>query len=222
MARAFVIGDIHGCSKTFTKLLLEEIKIKKTDRVYCIGDYIDRGNDSRGVIDLIIKLRLKGYKIHTLRGNHEQMMIDAPLNEIKLNHWLKNGGLNTLASFNAKTLNEVPDKYISFLKKTKHLIVTNKYIFVHAGLNFKAANPFKDKESMLWVRDSSLDALKLGGRLLIHGHSPVSLNSILKQHNEYRINIDAGCVFSEYPEFGHLIAVSLPDLKFIQVRNIDN
>ncbi len=68
MPRIFVIGDIHGCSNTFKKLLLAKISIKKTAKIYCIGDYIDRGNNSKAVIDFILKLRKNGFHIHTLRG----------------------------------------------------------------------------------------------------------------------------------------------------------
>ena len=61
MERIFAIGDIHGCSKTFEKLLTDKIQLQKDDKVYCIGDYIDSGDDSKGVIDLILKLRGEGY-----------------------------------------------------------------------------------------------------------------------------------------------------------------
>ena len=98
MTRIFVIGDIHGCCNTFKKLLAE-LAIQKSDEIYCIGDYVDRGNDSKGVIDLIINLRIKGYQIHTLRGNHEQMMLDSTIDEERLFHWLQNGGIETLTSF---------------------------------------------------------------------------------------------------------------------------
>src|ERR1017187_8876025 len=142
MPRLFAIGDIHGCSKTFRKLLLEIIQIRKSDKIYCIGDYVDRGNDSKGVIDFIIELRNKNYHIHTLRGNHEQMMLDATIDRQRLNHWLENGGGATLQSFNISNTNQLPLRYLIFLKQTKHIIVKNKYIFVHAGLNFNIENPY--------------------------------------------------------------------------------
>jgi len=60
MARVFIIGDIHGCCKTCKKLILEKINIQKSDKIYCLGDYVDRGPDSKGVIDFILQLRKKG------------------------------------------------------------------------------------------------------------------------------------------------------------------
>jgi serine/threonine protein phosphatase 1 len=75
MVRKFFIGDIHGCSRTFRKLITDEINIRKNDEIYCVGDYTDRGGDSKGVASLILKIREQNYKINPLRGNHEQMLI---------------------------------------------------------------------------------------------------------------------------------------------------
>lgn len=221
MARVFAIGDIHGCSKTFKKLLLEKIAIKKTDKIYCIGDYVDRGKDSKGVIDFIIQLRKKGYHLHTLRGNHEQMMLDSIQDQQRLNHWLKNGGRETLNSFGITSVNALPDKYLRFLKRTKFYIGTNKYIFVHAGLNFNIEDPFIDKEAMLWIREAYFDKSKINNRVLIHGHTPIPLEILRKQTNPNRINIDAGCVYLDKSGFGNLVTLSLPDMQLISINNID-
>jgi serine/threonine protein phosphatase 1 len=221
MLRIFVIGDIHGCCNTFKKLLLEIIDIQKSDKIYCIGDYVDRGNDSKGVIDFIINLRIKGYHIHTLRGNHEQMMLDSTIDEQRLNHWLKNGGGETLKNFGISSVNELSRKYLTFLKRTKFFIATNKYIFVHAGLNFKIENPFTDKDAMLWIRDEYFDKAKINNRILIHGHTPIPFESLCKQLNPNKVNIDGGCVYNHKSGFGNLIALELPDMKLIPIRNID-
>ena len=130
MPRTFVISDIHGCCKTFKKLLLETIIIKRSDKIYCVGDYVDRGKDSKGVIDLVIKLRREGYNIHTLRGNHEQMMIDAAKDEHRLKHWLRNGGNQTLLSFGITSIKELPKQYLSFLMRTKFFIETDFIILL--------------------------------------------------------------------------------------------
>ncbi len=116
MERIVAIGDIHGCSKTFEKLLNDKIQITKEDEIYCIGDYIDRGDDRKGVIDLILRLRNEGYNIYTLRGNHEQMMMDALNDKKALNLWLDNGGKSTLKSFGIKSVNGLPAEYVYFFK----------------------------------------------------------------------------------------------------------
>jgi serine/threonine protein phosphatase 1 len=217
MLRIFVIGDIHGCCNTFKKLLLEIIDIQKSDKIYCIGDYVDRGNDSKGVIDFIINLRIKGYHIHTLRGNHEQMMLEPE----RLDQWLENGGGETLKSFGISSVSQLPAKYLAFLKQTEFFIETDKYIFVHAGLNFRIVNPFTDKEAMIWIRDEYFDKTKINDKILIHGHTPIPFESIYKQLYTNKINIDGGCVYTSRPGLGNLIALSLPDMKLIPLRNID-
>lgn len=221
MSRTFAIGDIHGCCKTFKELLLEKLSIQKSDNIYCIGDYIDRGNDSKGVIDLIIDLRMSGYQIHTVRGNHEQMMLDSVRDEESLGLWLENGGTATLQSFGIPSVHELPFGYLTFLEQTAFFIEAGGYIFVHAGLNFRIENPFSDREAMLWTRDDYFDASKISDRILIHGHTPVPLKYISRQLKSHKINIDGGCVYNYRPAFGNLIALSLPGMEVNVMKNID-
>ena len=79
MERRIVIGDIHGCNKTFKKLLFEVLAISSEDKIYVLGDFVDRGPDSIGVINTILELKENAYHIYCLRGNHEQLMIDSCL-----------------------------------------------------------------------------------------------------------------------------------------------
>lgn len=221
MARIFAIGDIHGCSKTFKNLLLSKLCIKKSDKVYCLGDYIDRGNDSKGVIDLIIKLRAKGYHIHCLRGNHEQMMMDSTKGEIQFKHWFKNGGEVTLKSFGITSYDKMKPIYKNFFSRTKYFIQTGNFIFVHAGLNFEIQNPFTDKYAMMWIRNFSIRKSKIGSKVVVHGHTPKSLNFVFSQDFESVINIDGGCVYIHNKDFGNLVALNITEGKFITVRNIE-
>ena len=221
MPGIFAIGDIHGCCNTFRKLLVDELHIQRSDTVFCVGDYVDRGKDSKGVIDFIIDLRNEGYQVHTLRGNHEQMMLDSARDKGKMNLWLKNGGAETLNSFGIASVSELPTKYLTFLKQTKLFIATSEYIFVHAGLNFRIDNPFADEEAMLWTRDEYSDPSKVDNRRVIHGHTPIPLESIMSQSNLSIINIDGGCVYNHIRGYGNLIALSLPAMKFTAVSNIE-
>ena len=220
MQRVFAIGDIHGCSKTFKKLLLEKIQIRKSDKIYCIGDYIDRGKDSKGVIDFIFELRKKGYHIHTLRGNHEQMMLNSEKNEESFEHWYTNGGKATLNSFEVDLFSEMPEVYKRFFRNTKYCITTRKYIFVHAGLNFDKDYLYEDKDAMLWSRDFPSNQPVLQSQILIHGHTPKSLDIILSQHGNC-FNIDGGCVFKEHSHLGKLVALNVTERKFISVNNCE-
>lgn len=219
--RIFAIGDIHGCSETFKKLLLDKIRIQKNDKIYCIGDYIDRGKDSKGVVDFILKLRNQGYHIHTLRGNHEEIMFESTKSEKNFQHWIKNGGDTTLKSFGVSSFDEMKPVYKNFFKRTKFFIKSGNFIFVHAGLNFQIQNPFEDKKAMLWLRKFPVDYEKLGENIIIHGHTPEGLESILQQEWKGAINIDGGCVYKLIDDFGNLVALNVTDREFIRANNIE-
>ena len=218
MKRIFAIGDIHGCNEAFQKMLFEEIKVQKTDMIYCIGDYIDRGPDSKGVIDTILDLRNKNYNIRTLRGNHEEMMMLSGRDFSDFQLWYSNGGDTTLESFGTDFYDGLKKEYKDFFEGTDFYLIYEDYIFVHAGLNFEALNIFEDKEAMLWKRDFSPDQPVLGNRILIHGHTPLTLRSIKNQKGNC-INIDGGCVYKDKKGMGNLIAISLPEKEFIVVKN---
>lgn len=220
MDRIIAIGDIHGCSVTFKKLILDKIHLTKNDQIYCIGDYIDRGEDSKGVIDFIMELRASGFTVFTLRGNHEQMMLDAVHDYYALDLWIANGGKKTLQSFGINSLEEMEEKYWNFFHETRLYFETDEYIFVHAGLNFERKDIFKDKEAMLWIRDFSSVQPALGNKLLIHGHTPISLNEILNQKGNC-INIDGGCVYKNHYQLGNLVAIELTSRSFIWQKNCD-
>lgn len=220
MNSTFAIGDIHGCSNTFRKLLLEKIKIDKSDAIYCVGDYIDRGRDSKGVIDFILNLRAEGYQIHTLRGNHEQMLLDSITQESELNIWLKNGGTETLRSFNIRSLDELPENYLSFFQETKYYYKIKDYIIVHAGLNFDRKDIFADKDAMLWIRDFSPVQPALKDLTLIHGHTPKRLDHILNQKGNC-LNIDGGCVYIKRRKMGKLVAFDLGERKYVYQDNCE-
>jgi serine/threonine protein phosphatase 1 len=221
MARVFIIGDIHGCCKTFKKLILEKIVINKSDKIYCLGDYIDRGPNSKGVIDFILKMRRKGYKIHTLRGNHEEMMLNSVNDEKSFLHWTKNGGDKALASFKIDSIKKIKPVYRNFIKRTKFYIETKEFILTHAGLNFSIENPISDKEAMLWIRNFTVNKDYLKGKILIHGHTPRTREYVISQKLESPVNLDGGCVFKDRAGYGSLFALNFYEKKFIEVYNID-
>lgn len=219
MNRTIAIGDIHGCIHTFKQLLLEEVKLQLTDTVYCLGDYIDRGDNSKQVIDFIMELRAAGYTIHTLRGNHEQLMMDSGKSQADFERWTMNGGHATLRSFGITSYHELEPVYKEFFNRTEFLFHTDDYFFTHAGLNFKHRDPFEDTHAMLWIRDFEVDLNVTGKRVLIHGHTPKPLSFVLSQQGNPSINIDAGCVYRNKPGLGHLVAYNCTNQTFIAVPN---
>lgn len=221
MSRIIAIGDIHGCANTLHKLIWDEIRIRKSDTIYCIGDYIDRGPDSKGVIDLIIDLRKKGYQIRTLRGNHEQLMLDSAKDRQAHLDWYLNGGDTTLKSFGVSSFRDFKSEYKDFFSRTRFYYTNGPYIFVHAGLNLGPEDPFEDRHAMMWIRNFTIDKQKLGDRKIIHGHTPKPLKVIVNPEREDVYNLDAGCVYKDRLGHGYLVALNLTDGEWIAVRNCE-
>jgi serine/threonine protein phosphatase 1 len=223
--KQYAISDIHGCAKTF-KALLKQISFSKEDVLYLLGDYVDRGPDSKGVIDHIWQLQSEGYTVFCLKGNHEQLMIDSLVNWEKRRSWLTYGGLETIESFAVQTLEEIPEVYIVWLKNLPHFLEIEGYLLVHAGLNFELKNPLEDETAMLWIRRwyGSIDKTWLDGRIIVHGHTPTKQlliqNSLHNLEDIPAIDIDAGCVF-DILGLGRLCALDLDSRALYFESNID-
>jgi serine/threonine protein phosphatase 1 len=217
--RRFVIPDIHGCSRTFSALLHDVLHIKKTDILYLLGDYIDRGPRSREVVDSIFLLRQKGYSLHALRGNHDDMLLRA-CGDIKyFRAWLLNGGKTTLDSFGIDDPCDTPLVYKRFFSALPYYLELEDYILVHAGLNRQSNDPFRDTEAMLWSRPS--DMTDIAGKPIISGHTPVTRETIKNSVRTGWILLDNGCVYSSNPELGSLAALELNSLSLYFQKNID-
>lgn len=230
--RRFVIGDIHGCVKTLRELVTNKIKLQKNDLLFLLGDYIDRGPDSKGVLDFLMELKGEGYNVHPLLGNHEYMMLLSAEDVEEFIYWKKNGSLQTLMSFgiDEKSANEfacmkqVPQKYFDFLKGLEYYESTDDYYFVHAGFAKGIEKPTDDMETLLWSRSEHYNRQVLKGRILIHGHTPVSLVSIKDRvmDGEARIiNLDGGCVYPHLQGFGYLVAFNLDTFELTYQKNMD-
>ncbi len=228
--RKFAISDIHGCKKSF-EALLDKIAFSTEDELYLLGDYIDRGPDSKGVLDSIFALRKAGYQVHCLMGNHELMMLNAFADDgdIEMDFWLENGGVATIKSFVAEDGKpDIPNEYFAFVENLDYYFEVDAYILVHAGLNFQQGNPFSDQDAMLWIRQwyEDIDKQWLGTRVIVHGHTPMKKTTIEEQlrnlHNLPVLDIDAGCVYAgRRPEMGYLCAFDLDEQVLHFQKNVD-
>jgi serine/threonine protein phosphatase 1 len=201
--RQFVIGDVHGCNVSLLALL-KKIDLKIDDELYFLGDYIDRGKDSKGVFDTIFNLRKVGHKVVCLLGNHEAMLVGAMSGDKEEQHfWKQHGGKQTLKSFGIYEMYDFPSLYLDFIGTMPLVVEVGDYILVHGGLNFNQKDPLRPTQQMIWIRDwyEKIKYEWLGKRIILHGHTPqsyLSTNLQLEDIERDRVlNLDCGCVFHE-------------------------
>ncbi|OFX27609.1 MAG: hypothetical protein A2041_03045 [Bacteroidetes bacterium GWA2_31_9b] len=226
----FAIGDIHGCLKT-TNLLIDKLRqISPELTLYFLGDYIDRGPDSRAVLDRLIELKSNSPSIYILRGNHEQMMLDTYKHIDNNNYilWQKNGSKQTLSNFSVPKgiidiSNYIPEKYIHFIESMPYFIETDQFFLSHAGINFNSVNPFTDTMSMIWMREENYNTELAKGKYIIHGHTQLPVEQIIKniKNQNKTICIDSGCIYKYINGFGKLSALNLDTFELISIDNID-
>ena len=219
MKRLFAIGDIHGCFDSLLELVESNIQLDKNDKLILLGDYIDRGNKSKKVVDYIIDLQEKGYDITPLIGNHELLFLETFEDEKNKPKWFQNGGAETLKSFGISSIKDISSRYLDFFTNLKNYFSIEDYLFVHAGFNDKILNPFQDTYSM--VRESKVEYLNplLARKTIIHGHRPITIEHCENQINDNKlvINIDTGCVYKEKVGYGKLTAIELYSKKLFSV-----
>lgn len=170
--RVLAIGDIHGCSAALDALLAA-VQPTSTDVIVTLGDYVDRGPDSKGVIDRLMALA-RTHELVPLIGNHDQMMLDA--REGRACDWLVGYGLPTLASYAAPgaaaSLDDVPEAHWTFLGGCRDFHETTAHIFVHANLH---PDMDLDEQPTYMMRWESLHAGNVAahksGKAMVCGHT---------------------------------------------------
>lgn len=215
------IGDIHGCAKSNSELLKKLDKKIGSERLYVfLGDYIDRGPDSKLVIDQLLDFETTHNCIF-LRGNHDQMLLDAcEIDEWSL--WMMNGGRSTLMNYHSTEGNlELPIAHYNFFNNTKIWWETEDYFFVHGGLSPELTiqenlESEHERSRFLWQREHIHATKNEWEKTVVFGHTPVSEPLLAKN----MIGIDTGCVYQQ-KGYGKLTAVLLPEMEFIQQENLD-
>ncbi|MBF0529914.1 MAG: serine/threonine protein phosphatase [Deltaproteobacteria bacterium] len=203
MSRILAIGDIHGTLDKL-RMLLAGIKWDPDeDTLIFIGDYVDRGPDSAGVIDHLIGLRQWSDKVVCLRGNHEQMFLDflEGRNEQTFNY---NGGQATIESYGGIEAG-IPEEHVEFLNSLPLYYETNEYIFVHAGLKDAVPLDRQDYRDMMWIREEFIYSDYDFGKMVVFGHTPMRKPLVLAN----KIGIDTGAVYG-----GHLTCLEIPGRVF--------
>ena len=217
MAR-YVIADIHGGAKTF-QALLDKINLCLKDCLYLLGDYVDRGPDSKGVLDIILKLAEAGYDVRPIRGNHDDMMLRCATG----NHdtfsecWMESWGRETLKSFGVEHPVDLPFCYVTIIESMPYIRFDDHFVFVHAGLDMNKPYPIIESSSitMTWGDNGDIKIERLGGRRLVTGHKINPLVLIKKSQSKNHILLDNGAFTNEHPHFGNLVALNLDTQEFI-------
>jgi serine/threonine protein phosphatase 1 len=197
MGRTLVIGDIHGSLKAFDALLAA-IALTPEDHLVLLGDYVDRGPDSAGVIRRIIELKAQ-CQVTAIRGNHEDMMLAARGGRIDLlREWILNGGLETLLSYggNRATVKDVPAEHWRFLEKELvEYLETETHIFVHASCEPDLPLNEQPAYVLRWERCDDIQPHD-SGKVIVCGHTPQ--DGGCPMNKGYAICLDTGAGFGAW------------------------
>lgn len=232
----YAIGDIHGRADLLSDLhrqIAADAEQRRAERrvVVYLGDYVDRGVDPAGVIDLALEgpspeglgdTAAGGFEVVTLLGNHERLMIEF-LDDVRRGPlWLRNGGDATLRSYGvepgpgphldeaglltlqAALRQRLPGRHLEFLQQLRLLHVEGDYAFVHAGIRPGVALDAQTEEDLIWIRDLFLRSESDHGHVIVHGHTIIPEPEIRPN----RIGIDTGAYYT-----GHLTCLALEGTK---------
>ena len=212
----YAVGDIHGRADLLAALLAKiasdvarrEGAGRRT--LVFLGDYIDRGPDSKEVIDLLLTGLPGGFDAHFLKGNHEAIMLDFLEDPSFLAQWLANGADATLRSYGVDVAGLVrksatpegwrrafvaslPETHRDFFDTLELAVSFGDYLFVHAGLRPGVPLEAQDPMDLVWIRGPFLKSDEDFGKIVVHGHTPTPAPEIRAN----RIGIDTGAVFTD-------------------------
>lgn len=205
----YAIGDVHGRADLLESLI-RDIRHHASSRpeavsreLVCLGDYVDRGPDSRGVLDLLTSDLLPGFTMTCLLGNHDAVMRDFLTDPSVGTAWLAFGGDATLVSYGVPLAGRTPDRlneasialaerlppaHLTFLHSLQLMHAVGDYAFAHAGILPGVSLERQVEEDVLWIREGFLDWRRPHEKVVVHGHSIVDRPTELPN----RIAIDTG------------------------------
>ncbi len=209
--RVYAIGDIHGRIDLLRRLhrtILDDAASRgqaSRNLIVCLGDYVDRGHDSRDVIEFLLAPPPPGFQVVCLKGNHEQLFLDFLDDPAIGPSWFDLGGNATLYSYGARTSQDLPrDKrwiqlhddfkaalpatHLEFLLTLDLSFELGDYLFVHAGVRPGRSLAQQEPQDLLWIRDAFTNSRVNHGKVVVHGHSI----SFQPEIFENRIGIDTG------------------------------
>lgn len=223
--KVFAVGDIHGCHQEL-ETLLSSLKnahgAGPDDHFVFIGDYIDRGPDSRGVVDRLLAWKRDCPKTVFLRGNHEDMLLGfLGLGGHSGEVYLANGGVETFKSYGIEPngpishiVQQMPKEHIDFYVATELGVVIAEFLFVHAGVSPNASLTEQREHDLMWVRGEFIQSQHDLGKTVVFGHTPFE---DVMLHLPFKIGIDTGLVYGN-----RLTAIELVEGTLFQVDKGDS
>lgn len=198
----YIVGDIHGCNAELSRLL-ENLPLQKGDSLVFLGDYIDRGPDSCGVVAELLALRAASPDVQFifLKGNHEDMFLSfLGLEGQYGNMFLPNGGQATLASYGLGStaarpkdaLTALPPDHLDFFRTLRPLYLTGEYLCVHAGIHPEKSLEEQTPEEMLWIRNHFIYRSHKLPYTVVFGHTP---QPAVFYDLPFKVGIDTGLVW---------------------------
>jgi serine/threonine protein phosphatase 1 len=205
----YAIGDIHGRADLLQRLLSQIEEDLHVDdgpaEIVFLGDYVDRGPDSRKVLELLIDLKSRaGAGVTVLRGNHEEALLGFLADPTTGAAWAEHGGLQTLQSYGVSLTagagatewaaardafdRALPADHLGFLEGLELWAERGDYIFVHAGVRPGVPMDAQEAKDLLWIRSGFLDHDTQLDRIVVHGHTPDEIPAV----TPFRIGVDTG------------------------------
>jgi diadenosine tetraphosphatase ApaH/serine/threonine PP2A family protein phosphatase len=212
----YAVGDIHGRIDLLQRLLdlieRDAAASSGAERrtLVFLGDYVDRGPDSRGVVERLIRDLPPGFDKHFLKGNHEAILLDFLDDPWRLDHWLLNGGEETMRSYGVDTerlarlsappdvwrqafAEALPEAHLHFFRDLQLSVSFGDYLFVHAGVRPGVPLAAQSEADLIWIRGPFLNHADPFGKIVVHGHTP-GREPVTRPN---RIGIDTGAVFTD-------------------------
>ena len=196
MSITYAIGDIHG-SLRMLRALFGRCRQHAGGRpmtFVLLGDYIDRGPDSSGVVRAVMDLQSElPDRVVALKENHEAMALDVIDGKAPADFWLTQGGAETLRSYGVNSARELPEDHVRWLRSLRLNHDDGRRFFVHAGIDPERPLDTQRERDLIWIREPFLSDGHDHGRLIVHGHTPLGSGAPDLRSN--RLNLDTAAVF---------------------------
>ncbi len=201
--RLYAIGDLHGCPEEL-EVLLQHLRTAEglgaEDTVVFLGDFIDRGPDSKNVVELCIQFKNEFPSARYLKGNHEDMLLDFLGYGGRMGQaFLYNGGIETIQSYGISVFSPpeemvqaLPESHYKFYQELESILVNDDFVFVHAGLNPLRDLRAQNDGDIFWIRDEFINNVHPFKKLIVFGHTP---HRDVLIHKPFKLGIDTGLVF---------------------------